>query len=391
MSTTASTATRRAVGTGRDWRRWGWSPAARFGTGTGSTVRPGDLPHDRGELGAGWRDGSVTGYDLTFSAPKSVSTLWALGDEVTVAQVEAAHSAAVRTALGYLEQVASWSRRGRNGVEQIATGGYAAALFEHGTSRTGDPQLHTHSLVVNKARCVDGAWRTLDGREVYHHKKAAGALYQAALRAELTTRLQVAFGPVSEHGQAEITGVPTELHVLVVDPDGGGDGRRHTHDRADRSRPRPGPVPRRAGPGGQDRGPGYPPTQTPARRRGPAGGVGDPSRRGRVGRDRLTDAITTAAATVETPTGSPATVPGSSTTAVSVLASSRCLPPPSSVAMTRAVPTRYSSTRSVPARVVTSGCPMTRTVTAAQTRGIGSGCDRGGHRCRAEQSGVVSR
>ncbi len=162
-------------------------------------------------LGRAWRSDAVTGHDLTFSAPKSVSALWALGDDATAAQVRAAHAAAVEAALGFLEAHASFSRRGRDGVEQIATAGYAAALFEHTTSRTGDPQLHTHGLVVNKVRCPDGVWRTIDGYEVFHHKKAAGALYQAALRTELATRLGIAFELVSEHGQAEIAGVPDEL------------------------------------------------------------------------------------------------------------------------------------------------------------------------------------
>ena len=43
-------------------------------------------------LGRAWRVDAVTGYDLTFSAPKSVSALWALGDADTVAQVAAAHA-----------------------------------------------------------------------------------------------------------------------------------------------------------------------------------------------------------------------------------------------------------------------------------------------------------
>lgn len=136
-----------------------------------------------------------------------MSALWALGDDTTAGQVRAAHAAAVEAALGFLEAHASFSRRGRDGVEQIATAGFVAALFEHTTSRTGDPQLHTHALVVNKVRCADGVWRTIDGYEVFHHKKAARALYQAALRTELATRLGVTFGPVSEHGQAEIAGV----------------------------------------------------------------------------------------------------------------------------------------------------------------------------------------
>ncbi len=162
-------------------------------------------------LGGAWRVDAVTGYDLTFSAPKSVSALWALGDPGTVEAVDAAHAAAVRAALGFLDSHASVSRRGKDGIDQITSHGLAAALFDHRTSRTGDPQLHTHALVINKVRCADGAWRTLDGHEIYHHKKAAGAIYQTALRTELTNRLPVTFGPVSEHGQAEIAGTPDEL------------------------------------------------------------------------------------------------------------------------------------------------------------------------------------
>ena len=147
-------------------------------------------------LGRAWRTDAVTGFDLTFSAPKSVSTLWALGGTTAGQHVVAAHRAAVTAALTYLDTHAAVSRRGTDGVEQIATAGLVAALFDHRTSRAGDPQLHTHALVPNKLRCADGVWRTVDGHEIYHHKKAAGAVYQAALRAELHARLGVVFEPV---------------------------------------------------------------------------------------------------------------------------------------------------------------------------------------------------
>jgi len=88
------------------------------------------------------------------------------------------------------------------------------ALFGHRTSRAGDPQLHTHALVINKVRCADGTWRTLDATELFHHKKSAGMIYQAALRNEMRQRLGVAFGAGNEHGQAEILGVPEKLLSL---------------------------------------------------------------------------------------------------------------------------------------------------------------------------------
>ena len=169
-------------------------------------------------LGRAWRTDGVTGYDLTFSVPKSVSALWAMGNadgssDVAGAAV-AAHRAAVQAALTYLDTHAGLSRRGTDGVEQVATQGLVAACFDHRTSRAGDPQLHTHALILNKARCADGVWRTLDGTELFEHKKSAGMIYQAALRSEMRQRLGVAFRDVDENGQAEIRGVPSEVLKL---------------------------------------------------------------------------------------------------------------------------------------------------------------------------------
>jgi conjugative relaxase-like TrwC/TraI family protein len=163
------------------------------------------------QLGRAWRADGVTGYDLCFSAPKSVSVLWALSDSELSRAVRWAHAAAVRAGLDYLDGHAGFSRTGRNGLTQVSTDGFATAVFDHRTSRAGDPQLHTHALVVNKVQCPDGQWRTVDGHEIYAHKKSAGTVYQAALRNELTRRLGVTWTQVSRDGQAEIAGVPAEL------------------------------------------------------------------------------------------------------------------------------------------------------------------------------------
>ena len=100
----------------------------------------------------------VPGFDLTFSAPKSVSLLYALGGPEVARAVVAAHDAAAAAALGYLEREACWVRRGRNGVEQVRASGFVAAGFRHRTSRAGDPQLHTHVVVAKRRarlrRCV---------------------------------------------------------------------------------------------------------------------------------------------------------------------------------------------------------------------------------------------
>jgi conjugative relaxase-like TrwC/TraI family protein len=80
-------------------------------------------------------------------------------------EVRRAHDAAVLAAVGYLQDHAGWSRRGAQGREVVAVGGFVAAAFRHRTSRAGDPLLHTHVVVSNLGRAVDdGRWRTLDAR-----------------------------------------------------------------------------------------------------------------------------------------------------------------------------------------------------------------------------------
>ncbi|MGQ0846963.1 MAG: MobF family relaxase [Sporichthyaceae bacterium] len=165
-------------------------------------------------LGRAWRTDGVTGFDMTFSAPKSVSSLWALADPDTARDLRAAHTAAVEAGLSYLDRHASWSRRGVDGTEQVASGGLAAACFEHRTSRCADPQLHTHALVVNKVLCTDGTWRTIDATELYGHKKSAGMVYQTALRSEINSRTGLVFETADSNGQAEIFAVPGGLIKL---------------------------------------------------------------------------------------------------------------------------------------------------------------------------------
>ena len=152
----------------------------------------------------------VCAFDLTLSAPKSVSVLWALGDADTTAAVVAAHEVAVDAAVGYMQREAVRSRRGHDGVETVEGGGLIGAAFRHRTSRAGDPQLHTHVVVANTTQCEDGVWRTLDGRHLYAHARTAGFLYQAELRHALSRSLGLEWEPVSK-GVGEVVGVPQEV------------------------------------------------------------------------------------------------------------------------------------------------------------------------------------
>ena len=137
----------------------------------------------------------VPGYDLTFSAPKSVSVVFGIAEADVQRRVMGAHRVAVDAALAYLEREAVRVRRGQGGRQVIEADGLLAAAFDHRTSRAGDPQLHTHVLIANQSRGVDGRWSALDGRLLYSHAKTAGYVYQAVLRAQITERVGLGWAP----------------------------------------------------------------------------------------------------------------------------------------------------------------------------------------------------
>ena len=151
----------------------------------------------------------VPGFDLTFSAPKSVSLTWALGGHPVSGQVMEAHRAAVEAALSYMERSACWARRGKGGRTFVPGNGFLAAAYVHRSSRAGDPQLHTHVLVANATLGPDGRWSRLYHPAIYEHARTASYLYAAHLRHELTLRLGVEWEPVV-NGLADIRGFSAE-------------------------------------------------------------------------------------------------------------------------------------------------------------------------------------
>jgi hypothetical protein len=145
-----------------------------------------------------------------FAAPKSVSVLFALADAPVAAAALAAQRAAVAGALAYVEERAVAVRRG-SGEERslLATAGVVGAAVDHDRSRAGDPHLHTHVVVANLAHGADGRWGAIDGRGLFAHAQAAGHLYQAHLRHELSAALGVGWRRRSD-GRLEVAGVSAE-------------------------------------------------------------------------------------------------------------------------------------------------------------------------------------
>jgi conjugative relaxase-like TrwC/TraI family protein len=165
-------------------------------------------------LGRGFGERSARGFDATFSAPKSVSVLWAISPDPWVrAEVAAAHDAAVQAAVDWFETHGAVTRRGTDGVFQVDAQGLTVALFRQHTSRSVDPQLHTHAVIAAKVQDPTGRWLSLDARFLMYQQRTIGWVYDAALRTELTERLGVAWGDLVG-GQADLVAIPEQVRDL---------------------------------------------------------------------------------------------------------------------------------------------------------------------------------
>ncbi len=108
----------------------------------------------------------VFGYDVTWSAPKSVSMLYARGNADDRRAVEASFEAAVAAEMEYLAAEGFYVRNGR-GREKAS--GMVAAASRHFTNRALEPQLHEHVVVANLAVGSGGRHRAVDARGLFAH------------------------------------------------------------------------------------------------------------------------------------------------------------------------------------------------------------------------------
>ena len=165
--------------------------------------------------GAG--SGHWAGVDCVLTAGKSVSLLWAAGTEAQRSAIEQAHRAAVADALRLIERECLIRvRTGAGGKIKGRPADLVAARFEHYTTREGDPNLHTHCVVVNvagaptaSARFKSLAHLTIDEALLYQHQLLVGAAYRAAL-AERLCSLDLSFRSAGRN-QWEVAGVEPNL------------------------------------------------------------------------------------------------------------------------------------------------------------------------------------
>lgn len=171
---------------------------------------------------------SVAGFDLTFSAPKSFTILWAAATPEQRAQLQQVHDGAVADALKWVEDNATFTRTGKGGLRQVKTRGLMATAFTHRDSRDGDPHLHTHVAISSKVQlAVDepaarestrdpDRWLALDGQAIYKSAVSASEHYNRVLEAK-SRRLGLAFEVRDGSGQdgkqvvREVAGISPQL------------------------------------------------------------------------------------------------------------------------------------------------------------------------------------
>jgi len=176
-------------------------------------------PFSEHQLATKHAESKNVAFDVTYSVPKSVSLLYALGDAPVRAAVLQALRAGADAAHEYLEEHAGWGRKfnAKTKGPEIIRAGLATAAFTHRTARpvthdgitVVDPQLHVHLLVSSFVHRADGSWGQLYSVPLYAHAAAAGAIGQAVTRDSLVRLLGVRVR-TNANGTFEVEGFTSE-------------------------------------------------------------------------------------------------------------------------------------------------------------------------------------
>jgi conjugative relaxase-like TrwC/TraI family protein len=166
-------------------------------------ILDGKMP-DGTELGAG-NSRHRAGFDLTFSAPKTLSMLAYIGGDERLLE---ANMKATKATIAWVEKnLAETRMKGADGkIESVKTGNLVVALFQHDTNRNQDPQAHIHAVIANATQGPDGKWRALWNGKIWQAYSTIASVYNAQLRTEVE-KLGYAIEPTGKHGQFEISGI----------------------------------------------------------------------------------------------------------------------------------------------------------------------------------------
>ena len=153
----------------------------------------------------------VMGYDMTFSVPKSVSALYAVGSDEDRRLIDDAIESGVEAGMAYIEREGF---RVRRQGQQEPAGRMVAASYRHYTNRALEPQLHEHVVIANMGTNSLGQTRALDARGLFAHATTAGYLAGAQLRHQLAENLGLGWQDVHK-GLADIDGVGRDVVMAI--------------------------------------------------------------------------------------------------------------------------------------------------------------------------------
>lgn len=202
--------------------RLGLSPGGPVGRDELLDLMNGVSPVTGEELRRAGANGTrVAGIDLTFSAPKSVSALWAVSGPGEREVIERAHREAVASTIARIEREVELVRgRVEGEVRHERARSVVAGEFVHTSSRltrdqerdgVPDPQLHSHVVVLGAER-MDGRYAAVDSRPLFLAARENGAWYRAEFAHGLQQQGLEIEGQTGRGGRYfEVAGVPRDL------------------------------------------------------------------------------------------------------------------------------------------------------------------------------------
>lgn len=155
---------------------------ARASKDFGDLLR-GKLP-DGSEIPGGQGGKRRAGTDLTISAPKSVSIAALVAGDQRVIE---AHREAVRIALSEVEKRIQAREIVQGATKTVTTSNMIARTVLHDTSRAGDPNLHTHCVIINATQTADGRWKAIENRELFKLQRELDLIYKSELAVNLAS------------------------------------------------------------------------------------------------------------------------------------------------------------------------------------------------------------
>jgi len=161
-----------------------------------------------------------SGWELTFSAPKSVSVLWTLAPEDSGKKIEMMHRVGVEHARDFLEKAIAGCLNNHEPDQRV---NLIFTALHRNLSARNDPELCTRLVLANVAVSREGSTSPLEGTQLFGHRKLADSYYQVHVREELRRELNLA--TEREPGGFHVVGVPKVLcrelsrgHFNGVDP-----------------------------------------------------------------------------------------------------------------------------------------------------------------------------